>query len=63
MENVDYIKIKDKLNNDIIYYLNYTCFEKLCMNGNTPQANKIRDYFVKIRQLIYIIIQNYLINH
>ena len=35
IENVDYIKIKVENKNKFIYMINYPCFEKLAMNGDS----------------------------
>jgi len=52
-EKVDYIKIKsDKSNASLTYVLNYPCFERLAMSGDSKQSEIIRMYFVKLRQFI-----------
>jgi len=50
-EKVDYIKIKSD-ENKIIYMINYQCFERLAMSGDSDQSETIRMYFVKIREFI-----------
>lgn len=32
--------------------LNYACFEKIAMGGNSPKSESVRMYFVKLRQFI-----------
>lgn len=52
-EKVDYIKIKsDKSNAGLTYMVNYQCFERLAMSGNSKQSEVIRMYFVKLREFI-----------
>jgi hypothetical protein len=52
IENVDYVRIKTNISNNIIYMLNYPCFEKLAMSGDSKQSEVIRMYFVKLREFI-----------
>jgi hypothetical protein len=52
-EKVDYIKIKsDKSNAGLSYMLNYQCFERLAMSGDSEQSEVVRMYFVKLREFI-----------
>jgi len=54
IENVDYIKIKSNTSNaGIAYMLNYQCFEKLAISGDSTKSELVRDYFIKIREFIY----------
>ena len=54
MENVDYIKIKNKkYNSSITYMLNYPCFEKLAMNSDSDNSESVRIYFSELRRFIY----------
>lgn len=59
--NVDYVKIKGKNTSSITYMINYSCFERLSMNGDSIKSEKIRLYFTKLRQFIvenqYLIFQ------
>lgn len=32
--------------------LNYQCFEKLAMSGNSANSEIVRDYFVKLREFL-----------
>ena len=32
--------------------LNYPCFEKLAMSGNSDKSEVVRNYFIKIRELM-----------
>jgi hypothetical protein len=49
IENVDFIKIKAGKTTGIIYMLNYQCFEKIIMSGETQSSEttykKIYDFF------------------
>jgi hypothetical protein len=52
-EKLDYIKIKTGIKNNIIYMLNYQCFERLAMNGNSKKSDTVRTYFIKLREFIF----------
>ena len=52
IEKVDYIKLKIENTNKIIYMLNYACFEKLAMSGDSKKSETIRMYFTKLREFI-----------
>jgi len=53
IEKVDYVKIKsDKSNAGLIYMINYQCFERLAMSGDSKESETIRLYFVKLREFI-----------
>jgi len=65
IENVDFIRIQTGKTSAITYMLNYQCFEKLAMSGDSPKSEAIRMYFIKIReflvenqQLIYQAMEN-----
>jgi hypothetical protein len=65
IEKVDYVRVKVGNTSGIIYMLNYQCFERLAMSGDSPKSETIRMYFVKLRefvtdnqQLIYQAIEN-----
>lgn len=52
-EKVDYIKVKStKSNAGVNYMLNYPCFERLAMGGDTKESEEIRSYFIKIREFL-----------
>ena len=51
-ENVDFIKIKTGNKSEVIYMLNYACFEKIAMSGDSPKSEAVRMYFIKLRQFI-----------
>ena len=54
IENVDFIKIKsNKSNASITYMLNYQCFEKLAMSGDSSKSDVVREYFIKLRDFMY----------
>ena len=52
IEKVDYIKLKIENTNKIMYMLNYACFEKLAMSGDSKNSETIRMYFTKLREFI-----------
>jgi len=53
IEKVDFIKKKSNTSNaGIIYMLNYQCFEKLAMSGDSKKSEMVRNYFIKLRQFI-----------
>ena len=52
IENVDFIKIKSGVTTSVKYMLNYQCFEKLAMSGDSAKSEAIREYFVKIREFL-----------
>ena len=65
IENVDFIKIKSGKTSSITYMINYQCFEKLAMNGDSAKSESVRMYFIKLReflvenqQLIYQAMEN-----
>jgi hypothetical protein len=66
IEKVDYIKIKTGKTDGITYMINYQCFERLAMGGDSEQSETVRMYFVKLREfvtenqkLIYQSMENY----
>jgi len=52
IEKVDFIKIKTGKTSNVIYMINYQCFEKIAMNGDTDESEAIRMYFIKLREFI-----------
>jgi len=52
IEKVDYIKIKTGPTSGLTYMINYQCFERLAMGGDTEKSEIVRMYFVKIREFI-----------
>lgn len=52
IKNVDYVKVGTGKTNEKIYMLNYQCFEKLAMSGDSAESETIRMYFVKLREFI-----------
>ena len=53
IENDDFIKIKiNNKKNSKMYMLNYPCFEKITMSGDSEKCESVRMYFIKIRQFI-----------
>jgi len=52
IEKVDYIKIKNSKTSSVSYILNYQCFERLAMSGNSKKSESVRNYFVKLREFL-----------
>ena len=53
IENVDFIKKKSGKTTGLIYMLNYQCFEKLAMSGDSSKSELVREYFTKLRDFMY----------
>ena len=51
-EKVDFIKIKHGRGRTLTYMINYPCFERLAMGGDTSQSEIIRSYFIKLREFL-----------
>jgi hypothetical protein len=51
-EKVDYIKVKTGVKTSVIYMLNYQCFEKLAMSGDSEKSELVREYFIKLREFL-----------
>jgi len=65
IENIDFIKMKAGKTSSVTYMINYQCFEKLAMSGDSPKSEAVRMYFIKLReflvenqQLIYQVMEN-----
>ena len=52
IENMDFIKLKTGTKSEVTYMLNYQCFEKLAMSGDSEESETIRMYFIKLREFI-----------
>jgi phage anti-repressor protein len=53
IENVDFVRIKnDDTAAGVTYMLNYACFEKLAMLGNSDESEAVRQYFIKLREFL-----------
>jgi hypothetical protein len=52
IKNVDYIKIPTGITQQVIYYVNYSCFEKLAMGCDSVNAFNVKEYFIKLRKFI-----------
>lgn len=52
IKNVDYIRVKNNDVYKITYMLNYQCFEKLAMSGDSTNSETVRMYFIKLREFI-----------
>jgi hypothetical protein len=55
IENVDFIKIENRIKSVtyVDYFLNYQCFEKIAMGGDSYQSEEVRMYFVKLREFMF----------
>lgn len=65
IERVDFIRVKSGNTSSVSFMLNYQCFEKLAMSGDSANSEIVRNYFVKLREfmtenqhLIYQAIEN-----
>lgn len=52
IENVDFIKVNTGNKSGVNYMINYSCFEKIAMSGDSPKSESVRMYFIKIRQFL-----------
>jgi len=52
IENVDFIKIKSGKTTGVTYMINYQCFERLAMGGDSQKSEAVRNYFVKLREFL-----------
>ena len=52
IETVDYIRIRPNRTNSITYMLNYKCFERLAMGGDSDKSETVRLYFSELREFI-----------
>jgi phage anti-repressor protein len=52
IEKVDYIKIKSGKTTGLQYMINYPCFERLPMQGDSKKSETVRMYFIKLREFI-----------
>jgi phage anti-repressor protein len=52
IENVDFIKIKSNKTSSVTYMINYQCFEKLAMSGDSVKSDSVRMYFIKLREFL-----------
>jgi hypothetical protein len=52
IEKVDYIRIKSEDTYKVKYMINYQCFERLAMSGDSDNSEIIRLYFTKLREFI-----------
>jgi len=52
IENVDFVRVKKGKTSALSYMINYQCFEKLAMSGDSVKSETIRMYFVKLREFI-----------
>ena len=52
IENVDFIKIQSNKTSSVTYMINYQCFEKLAMSGDSTKSEVVRMYFIKLREFL-----------
>ena len=52
IENIDFTKIQSGKTSSITYMINYQCFEKLAMTGDSPKSEVVRMYFIKMREFL-----------
>lgn len=52
IEKADFIKVKTGKTSGVTYMLNYQCFERLAMSGDSEQSEVVRNYFVKLREFL-----------
>jgi phage anti-repressor protein len=52
VEKSDYIKIKTNKTSSITYMINYQCFERLAMGGDSEKSEVVRMYFIKLREFL-----------
>jgi len=52
LEKADFIKVKTGKTSGVTYMLNYQCFERLAMSGDSDQSEVVRNYFVKLREFM-----------
>ena len=52
IEKVDFIKVKNQKTSSVTYMLNYQCFERLAMSGDSKKSEAVRNYFVKLREFL-----------
>ena len=52
IEKIDYIRVKTGRTSAVTYMINYQCFERLAMAGDTEKSETVRNYFVKLREFI-----------
>ena len=51
-EKVDYIRVSTGNTSQVTFMINYQCFEKLAMSGDSANSETIRMYFIKLREFI-----------
>ena len=52
-ETVDYVRVRIGIKNNVTYMLNYQCFERLAMSGDSQKSDVVRSYFIKLREFLY----------
>jgi len=51
-ENEDYQRVKTGNASQVIFMINYSCFEKLAMSGDSKGSELVRSYFIKLHKLL-----------
>ena len=51
-EKVDFIRIKTNKTSGIIYMINYQCFERLAIDGDSKQSEVVKSYLIKLRDFL-----------
>jgi len=54
IERVDFIRVKSGNTSGVTFMLNYQCFEKLAMSGDSTNSEIVRNYFVKLREYMLL---------
>jgi phage anti-repressor protein len=52
IENADFIKVRSGKTTSVTYMINYQCFEKIAMSGDTQESETVRMYFIKLREFM-----------
>ncbi len=52
IENIDFIKVNTGVTSGVTYMVNYQCFEKLAMSGDSAKSESVRMYFIKLREFL-----------
>ena len=52
IENVDYVKVRTGVTTSVTYMLNYQCFEKLAITGDSSKSEEVRKNFFKLREFL-----------
>ena len=53
IENIDFIKVNTGVTSGVTYMVNYQCFEKLAMSGDSAKSELVRMYFIKLHEFLF----------